>query len=319
MKKNILCMTPLKPFVELDEMEKYGNVIYEPDISKSELQRLLIAENIDFIFTNPNKQGYMLDSDALAGTSVSLINTCSTGTNHIDLEYCASNGIEIWSLAKDFELINQLPSTSELAFGLMLCLIRKIPDAFDSASRKEWNYTGFIGRQVKGLSIGIVGFGRLGKIMANFCVAFGAKVFIYDPYERVPNSSAGELEQCENLYDLLSRCDVVSLHVHVVDETRHMVGVEFLEEMKAQSYLVNTARGEIVDENAVVGALRSGNLGGYATDVVSDEFGDLNESPILKGIDEGLNLIVTPHIGGMTLEGPRLTYKWAIRKFGKIL
>ena len=157
-KKNILCMTPLEPFLEIGDCEQYGNIFYEPNISSPQsLKKILIDNQIQYIFTNPNKQGFMLDKESLEGSNLELINTCSTGTNHIDKIYCKKKGIKIWSLAKDFNIINQLPATSELAFGLMLSLLRHIPNASSSVRDGKWDYSKFIGHQVKGMSIGIVG------------------------------------------------------------------------------------------------------------------------------------------------------------------
>lgn len=168
--KTIIVITPIIHLKGvMNEIKKYGNIIYEPYISKKNLSKKLLDDiSIEYIFTNPNKQGYILDKYVLDNTGIKVINTCSTGTNHIDKEYCKEKNIDIWSLTTDYQLINDLPSTSELAFGLMIGLLRKIPQSFNSVKKYEWDYERFIGRQIKGLSLGIIGFGRLGKIMAHF-------------------------------------------------------------------------------------------------------------------------------------------------------
>ena len=129
--KKILCITPITHLEGvMDMFKEYGEVIYEPNIKQSQLNDLLISTQAEYLFTNPNKQGFMLDEEVLNGSFIKAINTCSTGTNHIDIDFCASNGIKIWSLKNDMELINDLPSTSELAFGLMISLFRKINAVF---------------------------------------------------------------------------------------------------------------------------------------------------------------------------------------------
>ena len=97
-----------------------------------------------------------------------------------------------------------------------------------------------------------------------------------------------------------------------------MVNKKFLDRMKKGSYIINTSRGEIVNEGDIVQSLRDGHLKGYATDVIEDEYGNRYNSPILKGVKEGLNIIVTPHVGGMTWEGQQKAYKWSINKLEKV-
>ena len=224
--KKILCITPVKHLEGVfDLFGLYGEVVYEPNISKTELKEILKDKSIEYIFTNPNKQGFILDEDVLSCSSVKVINTCSTGTNHIDIGYCKNKNIDVWSLTKDMELINQLPSTSELAFGLMCNLFRKIDEGFESVKQGYWNYEPFVGKQIKDSSIGIIGYGRLGKIMEKFCKAFEMKTYIYDPYQNYAD-----------LDNLLVNSDVISLHVHVNDETRNMINNAFLSRMKKEAF-----------------------------------------------------------------------------------
>jgi D-3-phosphoglycerate dehydrogenase len=261
---------------------------------------------ITSLLCNPNKQGYKIDRELLENSNVNLINTCSTGLNHIDIEFCKQKNISVFSLTSDYELINNLPSTSELAFGLMLSLLRKIPDGKKHVSDYNWDYLNFVGRQIKDLNIGIIGYGRLGKLMDNYCKAFGAKTYIYDPKL--------DIEQT-NLQDMFSECDVISLHVHVSNETRYMIDYELFKLSNKELFLINTSRGEIVKEYDIVRALNENLLTGYGTDVLENEFDDIKKSPIIKAMNSGHNIIVTPHVGGMTIEGQTLAYKYAINKF----
>ena len=208
---------------------------------------------------------------------------------------------------KDMDLINDLPSTSELAFGLMCSLFRKINPGLVDVQNGNWNYEPFIGKQIKGSTIGIIGYGRLGKIMENFCRAFEMNVIIHDPYLGF-----------ENLDELLKSSDVISLHVHVTEETRDMVSKSFLSKMKKNSYLINTSRGELVDENAIIESMELGHLMAYATDVIRDEFGNKESSKLVEYSKLNNNVIITPHVGGMTWEGQTKAYKWAISKFKEI-
>ena len=173
---NIAVITPIKHLPGIQKLiESKGSVFYLEEGNKNKVRNLLLSKNIDTILCNPNQQTYKINQELLEGTQVSLINTCSTGMNHIDVNYCNNANITIYSLTKDYELIKQLPSTSELAFGLMLALLRQIPESKNHTLNYQWDYTQFVGRQVKDLKIGIIGYGRLGKIMDRYCKAFVLK------------------------------------------------------------------------------------------------------------------------------------------------
>ena len=173
--KTIICTTHIDHLKGLKKnLEKRGKLIYKPNINKTELKKILEKnKKIDIIFCNPNRQGYILDKEILQNSSVKLINTASTGLNHINQNDCKKLGIKILSLTKDIKLIRKLPSTSELSFGLMINLQRNIFQSFKSVKNKKWDYTPFIGQELSSLTIGIIGFGRLGNFMAKYAKAFG--------------------------------------------------------------------------------------------------------------------------------------------------
>ena len=306
----ILCITPIKHLNGVfTELSKHGDVKYQPDFTRSDLKSYLNKNDVDWIFTNPNKQNFILDGSILKGSSIKGINTASTGMNHIDLDYCEENNIEVWSLKDDYELINDLPSTSELAFGLMMSLLRKIPSGFDHVKRGDWDYEPFVGHQVKGKTIGVVGYGRLGKIMCRLFDGWNVNLLGYDPNEFVTTAKGVPMD------DLLNESDVVFLHVHVTDDTRGMVNEEFLSKMKKGSYLINTSRGELVDEDSIIKSIGEGHLNGYGTDVIADEFGEIKKSKLVEMSRFSDKIIITPHVGGMTIEGQTKAYRWAVRKF----
>ena len=303
----ILCLTPIKHLDEIYEyLNSFGRVDYLPDSPANVIRDTVSILDYDVIFCNPNKQNYKLDEYILKHFNGTIL-TASTGLNHIDIDYCNEKGIKVMSHKEDMELLNELPSTSELAFGLMSSMLRNIPNGFNDVKNGGWDYDKFMGHQLKGKIIGLIGYGRLGKMMETFCNAFGMTVKIHDPYEGY-----------DDLDLVLRESDIISLHVHANDETRHMINKKTLVKMKNNSYIVNTSRGEIVNEHDIVDTLRSGKLKGYATDVIEDEYGSRENSPILNGIKEGLNILVTPHVGGMTWEGQQKAYKYSIKKLEKL-
>ena len=309
-------ITPIRHLDGVVELlQSKGDIFFLEEGNKQEVRKLLLEKNIDTILCNPNQQTYKIDKDLLQDTDVKLINTCSTGMNHIDVDYCDTHGIKIYSLTRDMDLINDLPSTSELAFGLMLSLLRQIPQGQKHVSNYGWDYTQFMGRQIKDLTIGIVGYGRLGKMMYNYCDAFGAQVKVYDPYKRDEMDDAFLLNNyCSSLKKLFKICDVISLHVHVTPETTYMINKKLLGVCNKNPYIINTSRGEIVNETDIVNALETGVISGYGTDVIENEFDDIKDSIIINSMNKGENIIITPHVGGMTIEGQTKAYTWAINK-----
>ena len=305
----ILCLTPIKHLDGIYEhLESFGEVDYKPDTKDVDFSWNVDISKYNVIFCNPNKQNYKLDKDILDNFNGTIL-TASTGLNHIDIKYCKDNNIKVLSLTKDYDLLNNLPSTAELAFGLMSSIVRNIPSSFDDVKVGGWDYDMHMGHQLQGKSIGIIGYGRLGKMMNKYCWSFGMRVKAHDPY-------VSKLKY--TLDYVLRNSDIISLHVHANDETRHMINKKTLGKMKKNSYIVNTSRGEIVNEKDIVQSLKDEHLKGYATDVIEDEYGDRYRSPILKGVKQGLNIIVTPHVGGMTWEGQQKAYRWAIDKLKEI-
>lgn len=307
----ILCITPVSHIKGImDILKSCGEVLYSPLAKKHELIKMLSiceGENV-VLFVNPNQMTFTLDEEVLCHQNIKIVCTASTGLNHIDINYCREKDIDVLSLTTDFDIIEQISSTAEMAFALMLSLIRNIPSSFKAVQNFEWKYESFIGRQLDHLRIGIVGYGRLGIMMAQYCKAFGMDVRVCDPYKDVSPYQACDLKSIFRI------CDVVSLHVHVSEETTEMINNDILCGMGSnQSYLVNTSRGIIVNEDHVIQNLNRGNLLGYATDVISDEYRNIQNSPIIRE-SENLNIIITPHIGGMTKEAQEIAYCAAANK-----
>lgn len=313
----IAVITPVRHLNGISELlSTKGEIFYIEEGTKSEVRTVLLKHDIDTILCNPNQQTYKIDEELLRDTKISLINTCSTGMNHIDIQYCANHNINIYSLTNDYELINELPSTAELSFGLMLAMLRKIPAANQHVANYNWDYTKFVGRQVKDLNIGIIGYGRLGKMMFKYCDAFGANVKIYDPYITSELDDRFRLNYtCSSLRKLIEHSDVISIHVHVSDETKYMINKQILGYSEKKPYIINTSRGEIVNEDDIVSALDENLILGYATDVIENEFDNILNSPIIRAMNDGKNILITPHVGGMTWEGQKKAYEWAINKF----
>ena len=267
------------------------------DLSQDELQARI--PNYDVLVL---RLGLQVNTDVIdAAPNLKFVVTPTTGLDHIDLEAANLKGIQVLSLKGEREFLDQVPSTAEHTFALMMVLLRKIPSSFDAVKDYQWRRDVFRGHELDGKIIGLIGCGRLGTMMARYCLAFGMRVLVYDPYqENLPEG----IEQVETLKDLLSTSDIVSLHVHLNEETREMISEAEFGQMKPGSVLINTARGAVVNETALLQALEYKHLAGAAVDVVCDEHQIEIEKthPLIDFARRHDNIIITPHIGGATFE-----------------
>jgi len=241
--------------------------------------------------------------------SLVAIATPTTGLTHIDVGYCTRRGIEIFSLANCREAIEEVTSTSELTIGLIISLLRKIPDAHvDVTVEGSWNRDHFRSRQLSRLALGIIGLGRIGGHMAKYAHAFGMRVLGYDPYRAASYFSALEVEPCKLEY-LLRESDIVSLHANLRNDNINLLGAEEIALLHKDALIINTARGALLDEQAIAIALRAGRIGGVAVDVLADEHSSTSiyDSPLISAAKDGFNVIVTPHIGGCTSDAMHIT------------
>ena len=308
MPPKILVITPVHHIRGVSEiLESIGEVNYLENPTPQDVLNFITNQHA--VFTNPNKSNVFIGPDIMdKGPDLKAICTASTGLNHIDISYADKRGISVLSLKNERDVINKISSTAEHAFSLMLAAVRHIPQAFDSVKRGEWDYTKFIGRQLDYLTIGVVGYGRLGTYFARYARAFGSRVLVYDPHATIEDESIihADLDQ------LLKESDVISLHVHATPETTGMVDQMWFSKMKRSVVLVNTARGEIINETDLIAFLKENPEARLSADVISTEISTKQSSPLIEYAKTASNIIVTPHIGGMTVEGQQIAYTHAV-------
>lgn len=309
MKPKVLVITPITHIENaVDRLNNIFNVDYLPDPTKEQV--MSIIHNYDAIFTNPNKSKIFIGKSLIKkASSLKSICTASTGTNHIDVQYAKKNQISILSLTNERKIINQISSTAEHAFALTIASIRKIVSANKDVLEGNWNYENFIGRQLNALTIGIVGYGRLGKMYSKYCLAFNSNILVYDPYKKI---KLGKITQVPNIEEIFSKSDIISFHVHVNDETKNMVNSTNLKLMKEKVLLVNTSRGEIINEKDLIRFLEKNPKANVASDVIKDEIRNKENSELLKYSMKSKQVLITPHIGGMTREAQEIAYNHAI-------
>ncbi len=215
--------------------------------------------------------------------------TCSAGTDHIDLKACAERGIKVFSAPGA-----NANAVAEHTIGLMLSVLRRIAHADREVRAGQWGENHrFMSSELQGKTIGLVGLGAVGKLVAEKLSGFRVRLVGYDPFCPAQEFAERSVERLADLDQLLAAADIVSLHVPLTPETYHLLDLRRLGLMKPGALLINTARGEVVDEAALVEALKS-RLGGAGLDVFEAEPTPAKE--LLK-MD---NVVLTPHIATMT-------------------
>ncbi len=220
-----------------------------------------------------------------------VIARAGTGVDNIDVHAATRRGIAVMN-APGANTV----SAAEHALGLLLALVRHIPWAADAMRRGEWDRKRFEGTELRGKMMGVVGLGRIGGHVAQIAKSFGMHVVAHDPY--LPPERAAELQvKLLPLDQLLRQADVVTMHVALTDQTHHLINAERLTLMRPTAVLINTARGELVDETALAEAVAAGRIAGAAIDVFATE--PLPADSPLRRLDR---VILTPHLAASTAE-----------------
>lgn len=231
-----------------------------------------------------------------AAIRLEAIATATTGVNHIDVDYAKKKGIEVIVLQGA-----NTTATAEHAMALLLSLIRRIPAAHASLLTGNWQRHAFIGTELQGKKLGVLGFGRIGREIAKRAQAFGMQILAYDPY--LPDAAFSDFgaTRIADINEIFSEADVLTLHVFLTEETRNLVNKEKFALMKPTAMLLNCSRGEVVAERDLVHALEQKQIAGAALDVfVTEPLPP--DSILMRYAKKHSNLILTPHIAGSTRE-----------------
>lgn len=215
------------------------------------------------------------------------------GTNQVDLNAAKARGIPVFNAP-----FSNTRSVAELVLGEILLLMRNVPQANAEVHRGVWNKSATGSHEVRGKKLGIIGYGHIGSQLSIIAESLGMDVYFYDIENKLP---LGNAKQVRSLEELLSSCDVVSLHVPELPSTKNLMNAERIAQLKQGAILINAARGTIVDIDALAQALKDRKLHGAAIDVFPIEPASINEE-FVSPLREFDNVILTPHIGGSTAE-----------------
>ena len=264
-----------------------------------ELKQLLPDYDLLVMRVDPKIDRELLDA---AAKRVKMIAVCAVGTNHIDVDYAGELGIKIQNAPG----VNY-NAVAELTISKMLDLSRFTMEANREVQEEHiWNKYKYTGHELKGHMLGIVGLGKIGSRVAKLAQAFDMTVAAYDPYVDGETMQSKGVAKVEDLNELCAQADYISTHTPLTSETKGIIGKEQFACMKPGTYVINCARGGVVDEAAAREALASGKLAGLSVDVLANELAGkgLGDNAGLSSDLFGMeHFTVSPHIGGSTYEG----------------
>lgn len=279
------------------------------DLDRSEL--IQASRNAEILWV---RLRHRIDAEVFdANPDLRVVVSPTTGLNHIDLVEASSRNITVLSLQGEDEFLRSVHATAEHTIALILALLRRIPAASNDVLTGAWDRDRFRGSELYGKQAGIVGYGRLGRLVATYFKAFGMSVMASDPM--IPQGETSDVLRVE-LNELLSESDFVSVHVNLTDKNTGLLGHDEFQRMKKGSYFINTSRGELVDETSLLWTLESGHLAGAALDVLNEEQSCVANRPLVIYAREHDNLLITPHIGGCTRESMEKTENFLAERLG---
>ncbi len=291
------------------ELEESYDVLYDPtlgtDVSRLTAQlpdaKALVVRNKTSVSSD------ILDS----APNLALVARLGVGLDNIDLKECHNRGVEVSPA-----IGANAAAVAEYVIAALLSLFRGAFGLTQRVMDGAWPRPEGVGREVMGKRLGLIGLGLIARDVARRAAALGMDLAAYDPYLPEEDEAWLDIDRIEDLDDLLSSVDAVSIHVPLTEGTRNLLDARLIRSMRPGAVLINTARGGIVEEEAVAQALEEGHLGGAALDVFTNEPMDPDRGKTFADVP---NLILTPHIAGITLESERRTAQMTVDAIRRVL
>ena len=309
MKKKIL-ITENLPYLKKTFQDKLRNykIIFKRFESQKNLKKFLVKKNFYAIYC---AFGIKIDSSIFNNKEnyPKFIISPTTGLDHIDLNFCKKNNIKVLSLKNQRLFLKNITATAELTWAIILNLAKNLKKYSEETSLKlKWNRNKYSNNDLKGNTIGIIGYGRIGRIISKYAKAFGMKVFIYD----IRNKKSYKLK------DIL-KCKFITIHINL-DNNYKIFSKKFFSKIRKDAFLINTSRGDIFDEKYFIKFFKSKKYNGLGLDVLPSDVIWKNKIPkkyqFIKNLNS--NFILTPHVGGNTLETRAKTTEFILSNFLKI-
>jgi D-3-phosphoglycerate dehydrogenase len=273
---------------EAMELLKKGHEVIFKDITGEELAREIAPYHALMV-----RSGTKVTADVIKNAdNLVVIGRAGIGVDNIDVEAATSRNIKVVNSPTGATI-----SVAELTIAHMLSLARHLPKADRTTRAGEWAKKKLKGIELNGKTLGLIGCGNIGRVVAKYARALNMKTIGYDPYIPKDRLESESIEKIDSVAEVMERADFISIHVPHTPETHHLINEEMLSKMKETAYLVNCARGGVVDEKALYRVLKENKIAGAALDVYEEE--PARENPLFE-LD---NIVFTPHLGASTKEG----------------
>ena len=263
----------------VEELGALGDVVYRPENLKVSLSKAHVL-----IVRSATKVTEELLSDA---KNLKMVARAGIGLDNIDQEACGKRGIKVVNTPGA-----STNAVAELVLGVMISMMRNVQKAHHQMKNGIWDKKNLVGKEIEGKTLGIVGYGRIGSSLGKKANALGMRIIAYNPPPRQEDKIVTYVDEFDAF---LSQADVISIHAPLTEDTKNIINKESIAKMKDGVYIINTARGGTVDEDALYEACKSGKLAGAALDVYTSE-------PYKGRLLELDNVYFTPHLGGSTKE-----------------
>ncbi len=275
----------------LDNLKKNFDVLYNEQLCENKIELEKIIKDYDGLIVRNKTQ---LNSDLLKNTSIlKFIGRLGVGLDNIDTEYCKSKNIHVQPATG-----MNADSVAEYVVSSSMSLIKKIPMFHNGTIKGEWPRTTIKSTEIKQKNLGIIGFGTIGKKVAEYSLKNGLKILAYDPYVKEINDKEIDAK-LSSLNEIYEKSDIISIHLPLTDETKNIINKSSFSQMKNKPIIINTSRGGIINESDLIEAYHKNIISGFALDVFEKE---PIESEFYNKIKPGMNCILTPHISGVTTE-----------------
>lgn len=249
------------------------------------------------------------DTMIAASPKLQIISCATTGSDHIARGVLTERNIPVRTLRDDGALLRNITPAAELTFALLLACARRLPAALTAVKHGQWIREDFPGLMLNGRRLGVVGCGRIGGWMARYAKAFGMDVVGYDPFVTEWPQDIRKV----SLEELFETSDAVTVHVHLSDQTRGLLSADLFNRIKPGAIFLNTSRGAVADEAALLTALESGRVSAAGLDVLEGE-PDVKNHPLRLYAEKHDNLLITPHCGGFSPDAVRVVCRRAAEK-----
>jgi D-3-phosphoglycerate dehydrogenase len=261
------------------EIRKLGKVEYKP----ADVKAALAGADVLIV-----RSATKVTKDLISGAGkLKIVARAGVGLDNVDQEACVEKGIKVVNTPGA-----STNAVAELALGLMICGMRNVQRAHHQMKNKVWDKKNLLGSEIEGKTLGIIGYGRIGAAVARKAQALGMKIIAYNPPPRHEDSF---VQFIDHLDAFLGHADVITLHAALTESTKNIISQDNIAKMKDGVFIVNTARGEMVDEDALYDAVKSGKASGAAIDVYREE-------PYKGKLLELENVYCTPHLGASSKE-----------------